>query len=55
MVKPNYQTSLHMNEEDFSVKERLTSYGVSIIDTWRRGATELLHEINKEEKKNGKR
>jgi hypothetical protein len=49
MAKPNYQTSLQMNEEDFEIKECLSKAGVSIIDTWRRGAQEIIKEIEKSE------
>ncbi len=48
MAKPNYQTSLQMNEDDFEIKEKLVAVGISIIDTWRRGAQELLSEVKQE-------
>lgn len=48
MVKPSYQTSLQMNEQDFELKEELVKFGISIIDTWRRGAQELMNEIEQE-------
>jgi len=49
-IKPNYQTSLQLNEKDFEVKEDLSERGISIIDTWRRGAQELIREIAQENK-----
>lgn len=50
MARPNYQTSLQMNEEDFEIKEKLVERGISIIDTWRRGAQVLIVEIAEEDK-----
>lgn len=50
MAKPNYQTSLQMNETDHEVKEELVKCGISIIDTWRRGAQELTREIAQEKR-----
>lgn len=47
MSKCNWQTSMQFNEEDFFSKEKLKKAGVSIIDTWRRGADEYLREMLK--------
>jgi len=46
-MKPNYQTSLQFTEEDFFNKEKLRKHGVTIIETWRRGADELMNEVLK--------
>lgn len=49
-MKPNYQTSLQLTEEDFLIKEKLRKNRVTIIETWRRGAKDFLTEIGKRTK-----
>ena len=46
-MKPNYQTSMQFSEEDFFNKESLRKNNITIIDTWRRGAEELMREMLK--------
>ena len=47
MNKPNYQTSMQFTAEDFLLKEQLRKAGVSIIDTWRKGAQVKIREVLK--------
>jgi len=50
MANPTYQTTLTLNEEDNQLRAVLDEKGITVIDTWRRGASELIREINLEEK-----
>ena len=50
-MKPNYSTSMQFNDEDFAKRVNLDRIPVSVIDTWRRGADEILDEINSKKKK----
>jgi hypothetical protein len=45
-MKAKYGTSLQLNEEDVVLRLRLDKEKVSVIDTWRRGAEEILYEID---------
>ena len=45
MANPTFQTTLTLNEEDNVLREQLTNRGITLIDTWRRGALELVREI----------
>ena len=53
MANPTYQTTLTLNETDNDVRTMLDGKGITVIDTWRRGAQELIREIDQEEKENG--
>jgi len=46
-MKPNYSTSMQFNDEDFVKRIQLDKNDISIIDTWRRGADEILSELIK--------
>lgn len=50
-MKPNYSTSMQFNDEDFAKRVRLDKISVSVIDTWRRGADEILKGLNLKKKK----
>lgn len=47
MIKPNYQTSLNFNQKDFDLKEKLKKAGISIKETWKRGAEHFLVDLDK--------
>ena len=44
-MKPVYRTTLQFDEDDLAIKLKIEGNGVSIIDTWRRGAKVVLKEI----------
>jgi len=50
MASPTYQTTLTLNEEDNQLRTALNDKEITVIDTWRRGAQELLSEIQKDER-----
>ena len=52
MANPTYQTTLTLNEEDNNSRTFLDEKGITVIDTWRRGAQELTREIQLDEKEN---
>jgi len=49
MGNPTYQTTLTLNEDDNKMRTFLNDKGITVIDTWRRGAQELAREIELEE------
>ena len=50
-MKPNYSTSMQFNDEDFVKRSQLDKAGISIIDTWRRGADEYLEDLRSRKKR----
>jgi hypothetical protein len=49
MSNPTYQTTLTLNEEDNRMREVLNDKMITVIDTWRRGAVELVQELERED------